>query len=132
MDKLSIGELAKQANVNIETIRYYERRGLLPAPARNEIGYRQYSKDDLRRIRFIRRAKELGFTLQEISELLSLKMEPGRECADVKKRVKAKMADIENRVESLQRMKTVLTNLSRMCIGKGPASHCPILDALDK
>ncbi len=132
MEKLAIGQMAKQADVNVETIRYYERRGLLPAPPRNESGYRQYSREDLRRIRFIRRAKELGFTLQEIMELLSLKMEPGTACGDVKKRVDSKIVDIETRIESLKRMKAVLANLSRMCIGNGPASQCPILDALDK
>jgi MerR family mercuric resistance operon transcriptional regulator len=132
MEKLTISQMAKKANVNVETIRYYERRGLLPTPPRNEIGYRQYSIEDLRRIRFIRRAKELGFTLREIMELLSLKMEPGTACRDVKNKVQAKVADIETRIESLKRMKAVLANLSQMCAGKGPASQCPILDALDK
>ena len=132
MEKLAIGQMAKQADIHVETIRYYERRGLLPPPPRNESGYRQYSKEDLRRIRFIKRAKELGFTLQEIRELLSLKMEPGMACSDVKKRVDSKIVDIETRIESLQRMKVVLASLSGMCISNGPASQCPILDALDK
>ena len=132
MKKLSIGELARQANVNIETIRYYERRGLISEPPRNKSGHRQYSVKDLRRTEFIKRIQSLGFSLQEISDLLSLRVESGRTCSDVKQRVKAKLIDIEEKIETLQRMKKVLQSLETNCPGTGPLNECPILETLEK
>ena len=131
MEIYSVGQLAKKANVNIETIRYYERRGLLPEPLRNKSGHRQYSIKDLRRTKFIKRTQSLGFSLNEISDLLSLKMEPGKTCADVKQRVKSKLKDIEEKMKTLQRMRTVLLELETNCPGKGPLNECPILETLD-
>jgi MerR family mercuric resistance operon transcriptional regulator len=127
-----IGQLAKKANVNLETIRYYERRGLLLEPPRNKSGHRQYSIKDLRRTEFIKRTQSLGFSLQEISDLLSLKVEPDKTCADVQQRVKSKLIDIEEKIETLQRMKEVLQRLETNCPGKGPLNECPILETLDK
>ena len=95
MDKLTIGQLAKRAKVNIQTVRYYERRGLLPEPPRRESGYRQYSLHDLARVQFIRHAKELGFSLKEIMELLSLRVDPNTTCLDVKRRTEANIFDVE-------------------------------------
>ena len=83
METLTIGQLARQAEVNVETLRYYERRGLIPEPPRKESGYRQYPPDDLARIRFIKHAKELGFTLKEILDLLTLRVDPETSCDDV-------------------------------------------------
>ena len=127
----SIGQLAKKANVNLETIRYYERRGLLPEPPRNKSGHRQYSIKDLRRTEFIKRTQSLGFSLHEVSDLLSLKVEPDKTCADVKQRVKSKLIDIDEKIETLQRMREVLLKLETNCPGKGPLNGCPILETLD-
>ncbi len=132
MESLTIGQLARQALVNIETIRYYERRGLIPEPPRTESGYRQYSWDAVARIRFIKRAQELGFSLREISELLSLRVDPNTTCADVKKRAEAKIADVEQKIEALQKMKEALTTLVAMCQREqAPTSACPILETLE-
>jgi MerR family copper efflux transcriptional regulator len=131
MKTYSIGQLAKKANVNLETIRYYERRGLLAEPPRNKSGHRQYSIKDLRRTEFIKRTQSLGFSLHEISGLLSLKVESDKTCADVKLRVKSKLIDIEEKIETLQRMREVLLKLETNCPGKGPLNECPILETLD-
>ena len=131
MENLTTGRLAQKAQVNVETVRYYERRGLIPEPPRGNSGYRQYSQDAVARIRFIKRAKELGFSLQEISELLSLRVDPETTCGDVKGRAEAKIADIEGKILALQSMKGALANLVASCSGDGPTSECPILEALD-
>jgi MerR family mercuric resistance operon transcriptional regulator len=132
MEIFTIGQLAKKANVNLETIRFYERRGLLPEPPRNISGHRQYSIKELRRTEFIKRTQSLGFSLREISDLLSLRVESGKTCGDVKQRVKAKLIDIEEKIETLQRMKEVLLRLETNCPGKGPLNECPILETLDQ
>lgn len=131
MKGLTIGQLAKQAHVNIETIRYYERRGLIPEPPRRESGYRQYASDTIGRIEFIKRAQELGFALKEIQELLSLRVDPGTTSADIKRRAEAKLADIDTKLRDLKRIKTALMKLTAACRGRGPTSECPILDALE-
>jgi MerR family mercuric resistance operon transcriptional regulator len=131
MEALNIGQLAKKAKVNIQTVRYYERRGLLPDPPRRESGYRQYSNSDLARLHFIKHAKELGFSLREIKELLSLRVDPNTTCADVKKRAEAKLADVEEKILALQRIRKALGHLVGMCRGRGPTSECPILEALE-
>ncbi len=131
MDGLTIGRVARDAGLAIDTVRYYEREGLLQQPARTASGYRQYSADAVARLRFIRQAKELGFSLHEIKELLSLRVAPGKSCADVKSRAEAKIADIEQRVAQLSRMKRALVKLATTCSGRGPTSECPILDAME-
>ncbi len=131
-DTLTRGELARQCVVNFETIRYYEQRGLIPRAARSAGNYRLYRADTVRRVRFIKRAQELGFTLREIKELLSLRAIPGTPCADVRKRAEGKVADIHEKVRTLQAMQRALARLIGQCSGKGPVSGgCPILDALD-
>ena len=130
MKGYTVGQLAKTAQVNVETVRYYERRGLVPKPPRNASGYRQYPQDAAARIRFIKRAKELGFSLKEISELLCFQTGPSAGCGDVKKQAKAKLANIEAKIRDLERMRRVLTELVAVCDGSGPASECPILHAL--
>ena len=132
MQSLTIGEVAKAAEVAIETVRFYEREGLVAEPPRRQSGYRQYPMDTVRRLRFIRRAKGLGFTLKEIGELLDLRVDPERNCADVRTLAKAKMADIEAKMLDLARIQAALTELVRSCRGKGPTSACPILDTLDE
>lgn len=130
MTSFTIGQLAKKARVHVETLRYYEKRGLLPEPPRSDGGYRQYSEGAVLRIQFIKHAKELGFSLKETMELLSLRVDPQTTCADVKSRTGAKIASIEEKIRNLQRMKKALTKLAAECTGKGPSSECPILEAL--
>lgn len=132
MAALNIGELARAADVGVDTIRFYEREGLIAAPPRRESGYRQYPPDTVRRVRFIRRAKDLGFTLKEIGELLSLRVDPDTSCADVRQVAKDKLADVRQRIAELQRIEIVLDRLARSCRGRGPTSECPILDLLDE
>jgi len=131
MEGLTIGKVARGAGLRIDTVRYYEREGLLNKPARTASGYRNYSPEAVARLRFICQAKELGFSLNEIKELLSLRVAPGKSCADVKARAKAKIADIEQRVTQLNRMKRALAKLATACSGSGPTSECPILDAIE-
>jgi len=131
MKPMTIGQVAKQAGVGIETIRFYERQGLLQAPLRKLSGYRLFSKDILLRLRFIRRAKELGFSLKEISELLNLQDDPEATRADVKRHAEAKLVDIEAKIADLQRMKKSLKKLTALCPGHGPLAGCPILDSLN-
>lgn len=129
MKLLTRGQLARLAGVGIETVRFYEREGVLAEPARTPAGYRQYGEDVVARLRFIQRAKELGFTLNDTKELLSLRVDPS--CEDVKARAEAKIADIEEKIKTLQRMKKSLARLTTECGGKGGGRECPILDALD-
>lgn len=128
---MTISELAKKVEVNIETIRYYERRGLILDPPRLESGYRDYSQDVVKRIHFIKRAKELGFSLKEVSELLSLRVDPDITCGDVKQRAEAKIISMEEKIETLHKMKTALTELVISCNEQNPTSECPILEAMD-
>lgn len=128
---LTRGELAKRGGVNIETIRYYERRGLLPKSPRSAAGYRLFSLDDDRRVRFIKRAQELGFSLKEIEELLTLQNKPHTTRADVRKRAEAKIADIEEKLRDLQAMKESLEQLTATCSGRGSVCGCPILESFD-
>ena len=132
MKALTIGHLAKQAGVNLETVRFYERRGLLLRPPRSASGYRLFPADAARRLRFIRRAQELGFSLGEIRELLSLRVSRGTTSADIRKRAEAKVADIEARIKSLESMQKTLRKLTKICDGCVPLGECPILESLDK
>ena len=131
MDSITIGKVAKAAAVGIETVRFYEREGLIEKPPRRESGYREYPADTVDRVRFIKRAKELGFSLKEIKDLMALRLAPGTTCGQIKKRAEDKIEDIEDKIGSLQRMKQALRKLTAACGGKGSVSHCPILDALE-
>jgi MerR family transcriptional regulator, copper efflux regulator len=130
-ERLTRGKLAGRSGVNIATIRYYENRGLLPQAPRTRSGYRVYDGDALRRLQFIRQAQALGFTLEEIGDLLSLRMQPGTTCSDIRMRAKEKIAAIENRIRDLQRIRKALSGLAAACHGDGPTSECPILEALE-
>ena len=127
----SIGQLAKQSEVNIDTIRFYERKGLLPEPERRPSGYRVYNSDSVDRLRFIVHGKELGFSLAEISDLLTLKVDPTTSCRDVKLRAEAKIASVREKIASFQKIERALTKLSNDCHGVGPLGDCPILEALE-
>ena len=131
MKALTIGQVAERAGVGVETVRFYEREGLVEEPDRKPSGYRQYPPETVQRIRFIRRAKVLGFSLKEISELLSLRVDPERTCADVRRRARDKITDIEARMASLAEMKCALERLAAKCRGKGPTDECPILAEID-
>jgi MerR family transcriptional regulator, copper efflux regulator len=131
MDGFSIGEIARQANVHVETLRYYERRGLIPKPHRTVSNYRVYSSDNLRRLKFIKQAQALGFSLSEIKKLLALRATPRARCADVRRYATHKIEDIDARIHSLARMRKALQNLLDECSGKGPATECPILESLE-
>ena len=100
---MTISELAKACGVGVETIRYYERRGLIPDPRPKKVGYREFSSEDVRRVRFVKQAQALGFTLKEIAELLALKVSPSSTCKDVRAVARAKLQDIEEKLEALQR-----------------------------
>lgn len=130
MQPLTIGEVARRAGVGVETVRFYERQGLLEEPERRASGYRQYDGEAVDVLRFIRRAKELGFTLKEIKGLLGLRLDASATRAEVREQARAKVADIEARIADLQRMRDVLQKLVRKCHGDGAASGCPILEAL--
>jgi MerR family copper efflux transcriptional regulator len=128
---LSIGELASEAGVGVETLRFYERKGLVPEPRRSGSGYRQYPAQMVRRVRFIRRAKQLGFTLREIRDLLEMRVDPDRSCADVRSLAHAKLDDVRQKMADLARIEGALTDLAQACRGRGPTSECPILDAME-
>ncbi len=131
MRRYFIGELAKRASVKVDTIRYYEKQGLMPRPFRSESGYRLYTPEDLRRIIFIRAAKRLGFSLKEIKDLLSLRINSQGRCRDVKRISTIKISEIEKRIESLQGMMRALIKLVAACREGRKTSLCPILDAID-
>lgn len=130
MPAMTIGRLAKTAGVNIDTIRYYERNGLLPAPARRESGYREYASADVERLRFIRRAKELGFTLAEIAELMSLTAERDSDMRGVKRKAEERLQQVEFKIKELQRVRRGLKALIAACPGHGELGGCPIMAAL--
>jgi MerR family copper efflux transcriptional regulator len=131
MGSLTTGRLAKAAGSDVETIRYYERRGLLPEPPRTAGGYRQYGTEAVERLRFIHRAKSLGFSLDEIGELLTLQDADG-DRGQIKQLTREKLADLDQRIDRLQRMRGVLAELESQCSGSGPAHGCPIIDALNE
>ena len=131
MRTLTIGQVARESGVGVETIRFYQREGLIATPPRRPSGYRQYGADVIRRIRFIQRGKGLGFSLREINELLSLSLSRGRSCANVKARACVKIEGIRAQIAALERIKGALERLTEACLGRGSVSKCPILDALD-
>ncbi len=128
---LTIGQLATAASVNIQTIRYYERRGIFLAPRRTASGYRQYAKDAVSRLRFIKHAQELGFSLKEIQELLGLRVRHGAACDAVERKTRDKIALVQQRIHDLQRMKRTLDRLATACVARRPTDECPILEALE-
>ncbi|MEO5626144.1 MAG: heavy metal-responsive transcriptional regulator [Dokdonella sp.] len=132
MTGFTIGEIAKRAGVGIDTVRYYERSDLLPPPTRRASGYREYEASDVRRLRFIRRAKEIGFSLDEIRDLLALSSDGERGVEGIKSRAEARLVDVESRIAELQRVRRGLKALVAACPGHGPLEKCPILAALTK
>ena len=126
------GTLAELAGLNLQTIRYYERVGLLPKPKRTESGYRQYTQDDLDLLIFIKNAKELGFSLEKIKKLIKLKDDTKAKGKSVKALVEVEINEIEAKMDSLKILKRYLANLNSTCSGEMPVSSCPIIDSLKK
>jgi len=127
---MKIGELARSAGVNIDTVRYYERQSVLPAPQRMASGYRQYDRDDVARLRFVRRAKALGFTLGEVRDLLKISDHREDDMAAMKAAAGEKLADVESKLAELTSIRDGLKTLVDACPGHGALAQCPILHAL--
>lgn len=133
MAGLTIKKAAEAAGVGVETIRFYERRGLIeqpPKPANG--GFRAYPDETIRRIRFIRQAQELGFSLREAGELTRLRARPGADAREVQARAVAKLADVEAKIRALQDIEQALKHLIATCPGRGPLAGCSIIEALDR
>lgn len=129
--ELTVGKLADITGVNIETIRFYEKKGILPPPQRKPSGYRLYAKEDIKRVQFIIHAKELGFSLREIKELMELRINADSNCNEVRRQTEIKISDIEKKISNLQRIHNVLTKLAGDCRTRGQTSDCPVLEALE-
>ena len=127
---MKIGQLARQGQVAVDTVRYYERHGLLPEPQRQASGYRVYDERDLERLRFIRGAKALGFSLQEIRELHRLSSADEGQRADVRALAASRLQDVEARLRELQSIRDVLAELVKQCSGQGPIAGCPIMETV--
>lgn len=126
-----VGQLAKDAGINVETIRYYEKQGLLPKPRRRDSHYRVYDDEDLQRLLFIKRAKELGFTLKEIRELFRLRIDYDAKCGDIKHLTEQKLKDVDNRIRDLKKIRTVLAKLIDQCVDEEVfPDECPILESI--
>ena len=125
---LTISQVARAADVNVQTIRYYERRGLFPTPRRTPTGYRQYTNDAVARLRFIKHAQELGFSLQDIQELLGLRVRHGAACDAVERKTRQKIEVVQQRIRDLQRMRRTLERLATACTARRQTADCPILE----
>lgn len=130
MAGFTIGSLAKQAQIGVETVRFYERQGLLEPPQRKESGYRQYDEQTVHLLQFIRRAKQLGFTLKEIKSLLALQSDVTTPRSEIRRQTQQKIAEIDAKIEDLQRIRRDLKSLTDKCHGDGSIEGCPILGAL--
>ena len=128
---LTIGQVATAADVNVQTIRYYERRGLVATPRRTASGYRQYTDDAVARLRFIKHAQELGFSLQEIQQLLGLRVRHGAACDAVERKTRQKIDVVQQKIRDFQRMKRTLERLAAACAVRRPTAECPILEVLE-
>ena len=132
MTKSTIGRVARVLGIRVDAIRFYERQGLIEPPPRTSGGYRIYGSEAVRRLEFIRQAKELGFTLVEIKELISLESSSGSSCADVRARALQKLATIDAKINELHKIRRALSVLAEACPGAGSVTRCTILDALRK
>ena len=128
---LKIGALAQAAGVGVETIRFYERKGLLQQPPRTRSGYRRYPGDTVHRLKFIRRAQGLGFALREISELLDLRVDEVAACGPVEAQAREKLEQVAGKIEALRQMERALQRLVEACEAREPTGACPILQELD-
>jgi DNA-binding transcriptional MerR regulator len=131
MPQMTIAVAARRAGVNLQTVRFYERRRLIPRPPRTASGYRIFTDDDVRRIRFIKQAQSLGFSLREIAELIGIPIDPRADCAAIRAGADAKIAEIEAKIRTLAAMRDTLSRLTRRCPSRGPVRDCPIWDCLN-
>lgn len=131
METMTRSELAKKCDVNIEALRYYEKRKLIDLPKRSESGYRLYTEDDVTRIRFIKNAQKLGFSLNEILELLKLRIYKNKSCEEARKKSQAKLEDVENKIKALMIIQKSLKDLIKKCEKSVPTNHCPILSEFE-
>ncbi len=131
MSLYSIGQVAKQTGVSVETVRFYEQQGLIAKPQRTSSGYRQYPPETTKRVRFIQRAKAAGFTLKDIGELLALKRDPNASCSEVKQRAFEKIDEVDRKIKDLQEIRTALDRLATKCSGSGGLDDCPILEEFE-
>ena len=134
MDRLTVGEVARRAGIGVETIRYYEREGLVPKPERSDSGYRQFPPEAVTRLRFIAHAKRLGFSLKEIAELLALRVDTPATvaCEEVREHAERKLKEVQERIAALRRIEEVLTELVGSCRNRAPTDPCPVLRSLKK
>jgi MerR family transcriptional regulator, copper efflux regulator len=130
MKVLTIGKAARQAGVGVETIRFYEREGLIEQPPKPHMGVRHYSDEAVSRIRFIKKAQQLGFTLREIHELLALRADPAADCSQLRGEAAIKLQDVRHKIEQLQQIAAALETLIGACPGQGGLQACSILEAL--
>jgi len=131
MKVLSIGQVAKRTGITVEAVRYYEKQGLIDAPVRSVSGYRQYPENTVRRVKFIQHAKQVGFTLNDIGELLALRREPGTSCTDIKLRASQKIEEVDKKINDLTQIRDALGRMILKCSGRGALSQCPILEELE-
>lgn len=132
MTDMTIGKVAEKAGVGVETIRFYERRGLIEQPKKPDgAGFRSYPDEVVAQVRFIRRAQQIGFSLTEIGELLSLKADPSSDCSDIRQRAAAKLEEVDEKIASLKRIRKALSELIAACPSSGALRACTILDALE-
>ncbi len=132
MNNYTIGQAAKVTGVNIQTLRYYERRRLLSPKSRKASGYRVYDEESLKRLRFIKNAQELGFSLKEISSLLDLKVNSKARCGDIQNKAEVRLKDVEVKIKRLEAIKRVLKGLVQTCHREQTTDHCPILQSLEE
>lgn len=131
MNELTSRQVAERAGIGVEALRFYQRKGLVPEPPRSRNGYRRFPPETVRRIRFIRRAQEIGFSLRETGELLTLRVDPDVDCADVRRRALAKLGEVEDKIRDLERVRATLSELAEACARRRASSDCPILEALE-
>jgi MerR family mercuric resistance operon transcriptional regulator len=133
METLTIGEVARGAGLGVETVRYYEREGLVPEPERSESGHRRFPPETVERLRFIAHGRRLGFSLKEIRELLALRIDTpaGDACDEVRERAQIKLREVQDRIAALRRIENVLTGLIGSCRTRAATDPCPILDSLE-
>ncbi|OQW53855.1 MAG: hypothetical protein A4S09_06460 [Proteobacteria bacterium SG_bin7] len=131
MRDFTIGKLAKESGVGVETVRFYERQGLVKKPT-TKFGYRKYVREDAKRIRFIKRAQALGFALREVKDFLNLNTNPRSKCEDIRNRANEKIKEIKIKISDLEKMKESLEVLSQACgDGKKPLAQCEVLDCFE-
>lgn len=128
----TIGQVARASGVGVETVRFYERERILPAPKRSGAGYRLFPAETVARLKFVKRAQALGFSLEEIRELLALRASPRSNCGQVRRRAERKRGEVEGKISELRKLKNALDELIGECSGEGPVSQCTILASLEE